>query len=165
MFTVDGQKIAKKLSVQIGKESKKLKELRGEFNAIRTINDNSVVELKDLFDSAKLLDVLSSVTSSLHCYSETTRKAIDLFLTIERTAEEIALLRTEMDNIATYYSTRNDNVKKISTSFAESDEPYNRGAVALLWKLRENSELMTQECSKIYSSEPVISDSDSDEDI
>ena len=108
LYFLDGQKIAKKLSIQISKESNKLKELRHEFNAIRTVNGDSMVELKDIFDSAKLLAILSTVTSSLLHQSENTRKAIDLYLTIQRNKEEITLIRNEVGNMTTYYSTVNN---------------------------------------------------------
>lgn len=145
------------------KESKKLKELREEFNAIRTINNDSVVELSDVFDSSKLLAILSTVTSSLLHHSEATRKAIDLYLTVQRTKEEIYLVRKEVENITEYYSTMGNCLDKVSTSFDRNDQPYDRGSVALLWELRQSNERMSEECSKLLSSE-AISDSDSDSD-
>ena len=58
-YLADGQKIAKKLSLQISKETKKIKELLPEFNACHVVvSKHEPLQLQEVLDSSKLTTIV-----------------------------------------------------------------------------------------------------------
>ena len=59
---LDGQKIAKKLSVQISKETKKIKVLIPDYNTCRTIQGEAMISLQEALDPVALSQTMYSTT-------------------------------------------------------------------------------------------------------
>ena len=72
-YSIDGQKIAKKLSTQITKESQKIKKLLPEYNVCRSTTGESTITLEEVLHLAKLLQWLPS---SLPSQSSQSRREI-----------------------------------------------------------------------------------------
>lgn len=89
MCFADGQKIAKKLSIQISKETNNIKSL---------LEDGKLLSIPEALDPS----TYSTILSTPH-FSESKQQLIEAFLMMKRSTEEIIILRTEMKNTAHYY--------------------------------------------------------------
>jgi len=118
LIPVDGQKIAKKLSVQISKETKKIKSLLPEYNACQVVigGDSAPLLLLEALDPSLLAAVLKP-NSSLPFVSK--RKLIDAYIMMKRSSEEISMLDTEMENTTQYYLDRKNTLQKLIESFSQ----------------------------------------------
>ena len=65
MYFLDGQKISKKLSLQISKETKKIRELLPEYNACTNVSSEcSPLEMNDALDPTKLTTIMDTTSIS-----------------------------------------------------------------------------------------------------
>ena len=132
LIPVDGQKIAKKLSVQISKETKKIESLLPEYNACQVViggDSAPLLLLEEALDPSLLAAVLKP-NSSLPFDSK--RELIDAYIMMKRSSEEISMLDTEMENTTQYYLDRKNTLQKLLESFSQRGDAFGRGAVALL---------------------------------
>ena len=81
---LDGQKIAKKLSVQISKETKKIKVLIPDYNTCRTIQGEAMISLQEALDPVALSQTIYS--ESLRP-SKSRQEITDAYLMIKRTTD------------------------------------------------------------------------------
>ena len=91
-YLADGQKIAKKLSLQISKETQKIKELLPEFNACHVVvGKHEPLQLEEALDSSKL-------TTIVHPHSSSSKREliVHTLLYIKRAGEEISMVAMEM---------------------------------------------------------------------
>ena len=96
MYFLDGQKISKKLSLQISKETKKIRELLPEYNACTNVSSEcSPLEMNDATKLTTIMDTTS--------ISNSKRELIETFLRIKRSEEEIVMLESEMSNTVDHY--------------------------------------------------------------
>ena len=102
---IGGQKIAKKLSTQVSKETRVLKALLQEYNACQAIltGNYSGLTLMDALDSSTLAHILHP---KLCAYTPGKQEIINAYLIMTRSIEEIEMLQSEMQNII--YFTRID---------------------------------------------------------
>ena len=131
----DGQKIAKRLSAGVSKETNRARQLLSDYNAVSS-------EISPSFSPLLLSDVLSpdddiwkqhewhhtnsTVPSSLK------KDITDSYLHMKRCEEEQKLLTAEMQNTLEYWSKRAVRVKqKIDAARCNSDQ-YSRGVTSLL---------------------------------
>ena len=124
---LDGQKIAKKLSVQISKETKKIKVLIPEYNTCQTIEGEAPVSLQEALDP----ETLSKAMYSKLYPSESRQEIIDAYLMIKRTTEEVSMLHADISNTLKYYGHMSAAVEKALSKFSLQD-CFSRGAVSLL---------------------------------
>ncbi len=164
MFCIllDGQKIAKKLSTQITKETKKLKALLAEYNACRAFDGEAFVTFEDIVDVSKVQTVLA--TSPVFCHEDERRETINLYLTWMRAEEEIDLLSSEIDRVYDYYLDKMNCIERVSSELCQTDGAFHKGAVALLWKLKKDTALMIKNCLNCIQQKDNIADSSFDSD-
>ena len=134
----DGQKIAKKLSIQITNETKLLQVLVREYNACITLCNHTHLQQIDM-QEAKDPSVLQSkvtLTAVLHHGSLSSAKKLDIInahLMVTRAKEEILLLKEEMFNTLMYYKNMSDCVEAAIREITEAfQNNFTRGCIALL---------------------------------
>lgn len=140
-FLTDGQKIAKKLSQQISKETKVVKTLTEELNECSS-QPHEELSLADALDPSAIalqLQQLGSATPT-GISSGKKRDAIDAYLQIVRSKEEIMLFEKEIKNMIHYYENRDSVIMQSLSN--PSQNQCDRGQKALLYGfLQQNSSL------------------------
>ena len=145
----DGQKIAKKLSVQLSKETKKIKALLPEFNACQSvIEGRSSLTLDEALDPSKLSVLLQPNASRFP--SKCRQELIDAYIMVKRTTEEIEMLESEMRNTKQYYVDRKSTVQTTIESFSQKGDAFSRGAVAFLRNLETEANIRIRECTELF---------------
>ena len=116
----DGQKIAKKLSQQISKETNEVKILLREYNSSSS-QPYDELTISDALEPSVIAARLGSTTPA-GVSSGKKREAMGAYLLIMRSSEEIALLEKEMKNIVDYYENRDTTIVQnlIATTLFES---------------------------------------------
>lgn len=136
--------IAKRLSSNITKESRKARRIIEEFNAISyELHENHVPLL--------LVDVLSPSsefwqTATTDSFSETVpfavqKDIIQAYLCIKRANEELELLEKEMLNYLAYWSDRQQCINDCLKLYSNKTDLFCKGAQCLLKKLLSEAEL------------------------
>ena len=162
MFT-DGQKIAKRLSSGVDKETNRAKQLLEEYNTISS-------EIYPLFSPLQLSDILSpdsemwqkprsGATSNV---PPSLKKDItDAYLMKKRCDEELQLLTTEMHNALDYWRRSAECIKdNIEALRSNSDsDMYSRGLISLLQKRLWVIELTSSKAQVVFSN--IISPAES----
>ena len=163
VIMADGQKIAKKLSVQITKETQKLKVLLREYNSFCNAagEDGDRLSIADAVDSVRLAQIL---TPRSRCYSEKKEELIEAYLLLCRSSEELDMLRCDMQNAINYYENR---VKVLETTIEgqlEVPQQCKRGACALLLGLLQDTQTELTKLRKLFSEEELHPHPESDSD-
>ncbi len=131
---LDGQKIAKKLSRQISKETSSRTRLIGDYNGMST----------SVFIEALSVGVIESKLGDLGlaCASIATgsrRQILDAYLLLHRSEEELKMLHQEFNNyLLNYYKKINTVITVAIAKFSNYDDKLSNGAVAMLTKLRHS---------------------------
>lgn len=163
-YHLDGQKIAKKLSRGISKETNRTRQLLDEYNA--------TLQAQGCFAPVSVSDVLS-LSSKFWQDGDVLQKGheevpfsiqkdiIDAYLRIKRTSEEIKLVEQEMQNVLEYLRRKKESINNQITIYEECNEgAFNRGAVSLLrtflWKV-ELSEAKAVACFSSVIHVPITS--------
>ena len=111
----DGQKMAKKLSIQISKETKCVKRLLTEYNACCqsfSEPETEQINFPQALDSSKVGETLQNYGVSCTIASGRRREIIDAYLALTRSKEDISMLIQEAENIVTYYQKRRKVIVK-----------------------------------------------------
>ena len=162
---LDGQKIAKKLSKGITKETSTAKRLLDELNA-------SLSQVNDSFVRISLDEVLSSVSEFWQSPSQASklipfsiqRDIIEAYLLLKRCDEELVLLKCEMCNVIDYYNQKKDKICSVLRGPITGDtSQFSRGCISLLKKLQlevnlHRSRAMTAYADVLYVTEPASQD-------
>lgn len=157
----DGQKIAKKLSVQLSKETRNLKVLLEEYNACQTISSESTLHpyltMNDILESSTLAKMLNP---TLTMYKPDRHEIINAYLMLTRSHEDMEMLQGEMENVLQYYDERVDAnaIQKI-----RDDCRLDRGAHALLHKMLGDTHQLLAKCRVLFT--PYLSDDHSSTDL
>ena len=113
LYNIDGQKIAKRLSSSITKETKKAKELLEEYNAtclqLDIGREQSPLQLQEILPiNSEFWQTfpLAEYTTSRGVPWNTKRDVIQAFLLKKRSEEELQLLEDAMQNVLEYWSNR-----------------------------------------------------------
>ena len=150
-YLADGQKIAKKLSLQISKETKKIKELLPEFNACHVVvSKHEPLQLQEVLDSSKLTTIVHPHSSS------SKRELIDAYFTIKRADEEISMVAMEMTYTRQHYVHEISAVQNCIQQYSKKTDAFSRGSVALLHGLLTKLNIRVIEIHDLFS---VISNS------
>ena len=138
MYT-DGQKIAKRLSAGISKETRKAKELLEDYNA-------TCAQIDDSYCPTLLADLLQTDSTFWKsvCNSEdevpwdTKQSIIQAYLLMKRSKEELKLLRGDMQNIIAYWSNRIVSISVTIEQLHKLSDKFSIGAISslkqLLWE-------------------------------
>lgn len=156
----DGQKIAKRLSMAIKKESKKTKGLLDEYTATSS-------QLTEQYTSVSVSEVASmssefwvslapNAQKSSAVPWHTQRDIIQASLLMKRSKEEITLLEQDMQNVISYWEKRkqciNSQIQSIEVTGLGVSELFNRGAMCLLRKRLWEAELFYNDALSSFSS-------------
>lgn len=140
----EGQKIAKKLSSQINKESITLQSLLEEYNACGVSYSDSLC-FPDIFDPSIVESKLQSLGTWCSLAAGEKRKIIDSYLVLCRCKEEIAMLQEDVSNVVAYYTTRRSVIQEQIQWHSCQESLYSKGATSLLQSaLNETSRLLSQ---------------------
>ncbi len=150
----DGQKIAKKLSQQITKETLSMKCLLSDYNVLCA---TSMV-----YDSLTMAEVLSTGilegrlnglgTSCSTVASGSKREIIDAFLIMQRSQEELVMLQQESQNVVLYYQQRQGHINAKLYALSLFDDKFSRGTIAMLKTLLGNTTNYLKEEEQLFSS-------------
>ena len=161
-----------KLSVQISKETKKIKSLIPEYNACQLVigGESSMSLLLNEALDPSVLNTTLHPTSSLP--SESQQELIDAKIMVKRSSEEISMLDIEMKNIIQYYVDRKNTLQEIIQSLSQREDAF-RGTVALLQTVNIQVDNQINKCFKLFDCRwpgPFVtdhseSDSESDSDL
>ena len=104
----DGQKIAKKLCTQITKETKRVKALLDEYHACHVV-DPSLCELSlsQALDPIFVRTLLTSLSDVATAVTAEKLEAIQAYLMVSRSHEEVAMLKEDAKNVVSYYNRKN----------------------------------------------------------
>ena len=150
----DGQKIAKKLSRGISKETNRARQFVDEYNAI--------LQAEGCFTPVPVSEALS--LSSKFWYDEGMQKGckkvplsiqkeiIDAYLRTKCTNEEIKLVEQEMRNVIHYLHRKIETITNQNNTYQKCDEDmFNKGAIFLLHKLLWEVELSEAKAVACFS--------------
>ena len=143
----EGQKIAKKLSSQINKESITLQSLLEDYNACGVSNDpySEHLCLPDVFNPAVVEARLQSSGTWCSLAAGEKREIIDSYLVLCRCREEIAMLQEDANNVLAYYTRRKSVIQEEIQRHSCQESLYNMGATSLLHSaLIETSRLLSE---------------------
>lgn len=136
IFITDGRKIAIKLSKQIRSDTKQLEALVKQYGAsLSDVDSADGITLEEVLDPMKLEDRLRSL--GVWCLGTVPekREAMDAYLIVRRSEEELAMLRAELQAVARYHRRKKEYVVKAYYEVQSlTDSPYNRGIASLLMK-------------------------------
>lgn len=133
----DGQKIAKKLCVQISKETRTIRSLLADYHACQSNTEVSCdfISLSEALDPCAVGDKLQVVGVWCSISTGDRRAIIDAYLTLCRSKEEISMLTEEARNVTVYYEEQKKAVLKELDCLSGKVDSYSRGATSLLHQL------------------------------
>ena len=142
--TLDGQKIAKRLAINIAKETKTVKKLLEDYNIASSVVTAS-------FTPHTLSDILSpesnfwqGLTFSTHCKDipwNVQKDIMSAYVLIKRTEEELSLLNEEMENVLSYCIQHKECILHQLDGIKNNESQYTNGIISLLHKLLWEVEL------------------------
>ncbi len=137
---VDGQKIAKRLSRQIARETKNIKDLLVEHNLCCSSGDSLP------YSSALDLEVLSTLLEIAHSSPEMKKKheVVEEYLLLLRSREEIKLIEVEVDSVVAFYSSKKAVIEAEIKQFSDTSAR-SIGAKCLLIQLLQEV-IQLQQC-------------------
>lgn len=146
--SIDGQKIAKRLSGQILKESKRIKTLLLDYNMCPFQIE---ISPEEAFDPSILSSKLDSTLQSRSSLMK--QDIIQTSLLIQRSKEEIAMLQCEIENTLTFYQQK---VKSIDAEIIKLTQEklttdFTRGSIALLHHLKLKVMKAIDDCNSRFS--------------
>ena len=173
LYDADGQKIAKKLSIQISRETRKIKEFLPEFNACQNMIGESEILLEDALNPSKLTSIMQlNVDQSKQELTDSKRELINSYLTMKRADEELSMLTAEMSNTIHHYEREVGIVQKCIEQYSNEVDAFSKGAVALLQahlirlqaQVKESCELFSPICMNDSSTTITDTNFELDED-
>ena len=173
VFLLDGQKIAIKLSKQVGKQTKQLKSLVQEYGVCLPDDDSAAaITMEEVLDTIKLEERLRVL--GVWCLGTVPekREAMDAYLMLSRSREEQSMLKHELQRVISFYESKRDHIRKAcSEVLLLADSLYNRGISSLLHRLLQQVTNALQEAKNTLhsfdqedESELYWCDSDLDDD-
>ena len=128
---VDGQKIAKKLSVQITKEGRNIRGLLEKYSVVSAGDRSQALTLQEALDPELVESRLQAKGSYTAIASGERRVIIDSYLMLCRSREEMSLLKLEAQNVVTYYEDMEQALEEELGRRSADVTDYNRGAISL----------------------------------
>lgn len=122
---VDGQKIAKRLCGQITKETKLIQ------SVVEELQDDASISLEEAMNPSNI----GSKLGLLNLISEDQQDAIQAYLTLCRSKEEISMLKTDASMTINYYEQQRTVINDKMLALADETDAFSRGCKALLHRL------------------------------
>ena len=147
------QKIAKKLSLQISKETKCTKSFLEEYNACESFGEASAdrIDLPQALDPSNIGERLQKfgVWCTVYVASGQRREIMDAYLALCRSKEDICMLKEEAENAVAYYEEKRKIIMKEIENISVKTDSFSRGAVAMLHSLlAKNAKLYWSKATK-----------------
>lgn len=165
-YSLDGQKIAKRLSAQINKETRSIKSLLKDINESGLYSDP--VSLEEAFNPSILKLRLQSLGIEMPSTTDNKREIIQAYLTRTRCEEEMQLLIADAKNMTSYYSNLKTAIIQTIDDLKLKTGLQSRGYIAMLWhystfvdELLQRSHTAVQLMSKSEPYSPTVLDSNS----
>ena len=120
-YTIDGQKIAKRLCLQIKKETKTIKSLLAEYDACQSISNsssNEFITMEDALSPSVIKERLQRNKYWSTLFSGKEREVIDAYLMFCRSVEELEIIKEESRNVILYYESRRDTILSLLDSLS-----------------------------------------------
>ena len=152
---IDGQKIAKRVSSQISKETCKLQKLVTEYN-LRTLQTSEEISLEMALDPETTLEGSSSVTPSQK------HNLIQAYLRKKRGLEEIELLKTEMRQVLLYLQQKEDALSCSSVALTQSSDQFSHGACSILTNIKNQTRNIIDKTKREFTAIDRQEEADSD---
>ena len=160
----DGQKIAKKLAVQITKETKAIQALLPEYNACeRAVGGEDGVSqlvLTEALDPNVLASVLRPQSS---LPSKSKRELMDSYIMVKRSTEEVTMLETDMRNTIQYYFNQRATIEDLLKLF-KGNVQLERGSISLLKNMYACVDRKLTGCTQLFENCTPVADPDDDTD-
>lgn len=147
VFNADGQKIAKKLAVQIAREMKAMKALLPVYNACQVAIGGETLSVEEVLDPSQLSMMLRPLSS---ISSKSKHELIESFVHAKRAEEEIAMLEAEMVNVVKYYEHRRKVIQDSINLATPREDAFSRGALSLLQTMHLRMENKLEECKGLF---------------
>ena len=150
LFLTEGQKIAKKLSIQVSKETRTLRALLEEYNTCQAISrdSSSSLTLHDVLDSSVLAKILNPKLST---YRPDRQQITSAYLMLTRSHEEMEMLQSDMKNVVLYYETRAKAIEDTIKEPCQLGPLYVRGAHALLQNMLPEANVQLAKCKQLFA--------------
>ena len=167
-FCVDGQKIAKRLSVGITKETVIARKLLSDYNTCCLVANGIPVALEEVVSPDAVFwqnSMLATPISSTPSWN-VKKDIIQAYLLIKRCEEELLLLSEEKKNVLAYWAYQKEAVQQQLATMYVTDPCtlYTSGARALLLKYQWEVDLMHSNTLALFSADDVHVDSPGNED-
>lgn len=146
----DGQMIAKKLSIQVKKETNTIRALLVEYSVCQSSTSSGVLDTLSLqvaLDPQNICLKLQSIGNGSTVAIGEKREIIDAYLAFCRSKEETAMLIEEASNTCVFYQEKLSVIQRQLKALSSYDDSFGRGAKALLYNLLEQTSHHF-ECSK-----------------
>ena len=134
-YYTDGQKIAKKLTSQISRETRSIKSLLSEYHtclSITNVSSSEVITLDETLNPSTIAKRLRNQCFVVASGEE--RQLIDAFVLLRRSTEEVCMIKEESRCVVTYYQERKQAILRVLEEFSGT-QSYGRGAKAMLHQL------------------------------
>ncbi len=173
---LDGQKIAKQLSISITKETKTIRKLLNDYNTTLGLTDGESrqVTLQEVLSpdsefwssQTLLLPVSESMSSHSSISWEKKKEMTQAYLLIKRSNEELCLLSEEKQNTIDYWTEMKDSIEHCLVACAKQPQTlYSEGSIALLKKLLFEVEYSRSNALSLISTFQTANDSSDDSEI
>ena len=159
LLLIDGQKIAKRLSTSITKETTLARKLLSDYNTLTGSSTKvTLAEVLSLDADFWKNPQLSTGVSSDISWS-TKKDIIQAYLLVKRSEEELLLLSEEKENVLSYWSDQKKAIEQQLATTTESFTQYTLGSRALLQKRLSEIDLMYSTASVLFTCFSVDHDS------
>lgn len=167
-YYVDGQKIAKKLCLQITRETKAVKSLLEE-HACQS-SSREMITLAEALDPSIFQARIGSWAGNSAVTGDQ-QEAIQAYLTLSRSIEELTMLKDDAHNMVLYYERKREVVCSKLASLSAKTDLFSRGSIALLYSalakienLLEQARLTVQTMTSSTKEVLLCAAADDDED-
>ena len=156
LIHADGQKIAKKLSTSISKETKRAKQLLVEYNeACSELHHQSPTALPEILSPNS--DFWARISPTQYAEScqvpwKVRRDIVQAYLLMQRSEEEKQLLKEDMYATLTYWLERIECIAKATKEIGSSADRFSRGATCSLQQLKWEAELHLSTATEAFGS-------------
>ena len=157
-FCVDGQKIAKRLSTGITKETASVRKLLSDFNTTRSLVDDksTPVTLGEVLSPdadfwQTPLPHAPHISLSCELSWNTKKDIIQAYLLIKRCEEELLLLSEEKQNVLSYWLYQKEAIQQQLATMTDLSSLYGLGSRALLQKYIYEIELLHSTAQALFS--------------
>ncbi len=147
VVVLDGQKIAKKVSSQISKESKLIRSCVEDYNACLMEEDSQpAIAVEEVLDPVTFESRLAVLGVWCQGTLPEKRDVMDSYLMLCRSKEELCMLMEEVQIMIIFYDKRKTSLQKSIANLSSGIETeYSRGISALLHVLMEDAASLSEQ--------------------